>query len=227
MFYTQSVHEKFEYVRFLTGRRQEINIWEIFVWVKKNSEDVREELRKVEEVLQDEVTKNKVSETTHDQAKGTAVYETDAALEEYLEFHYGQNEHFGIKNFPNTCAHKVIAAAKTENIVGRALDMGCAVGRATIELAAHFNEVVGLDISHKFVETANKILQQKHKELTQRVKFVQGDACQLNAELGTFDTVFAGNLLDRVANPEQFLREVAKMLKPKSLLVLASPYTWL
>jgi 2-polyprenyl-3-methyl-5-hydroxy-6-metoxy-1,4-benzoquinol methylase len=33
----------------------------------------------------------------------------------------------------------------------RALDIGCAVGRSSFELARNFKEVVGIDFSHRFV----------------------------------------------------------------------------
>ena len=44
----------------------------------------------------------------------------------------------------------------------RAIDIGCAVGRSTFELARHFNEVVGVDYSKSFVETCN-VLREKGK----------------------------------------------------------------
>lgn len=56
---------------------------------------------------------------------------------------------------------------------------------------------------------------------------MQGDACKLNADLGKFDVIFAGNLIDRVYDPEAFLRRAVALLTEKSLLVLTSPYYWL
>jgi hypothetical protein len=47
VFYTQTLHEKLDYIRFLTGRAHEINIWEVFVWTKKRAEDAWDEIRKV------------------------------------------------------------------------------------------------------------------------------------------------------------------------------------
>lgn len=44
--------------------------------------------------------------------------------------------------------------------LARALDLGCAVGRCTFELtspACGFGEVVGVDISARFIEVANKM----------------------------------------------------------------------
>lgn len=60
MFYNQALHEKVEYMRYITARRQEINIWEVFVWIKKNTEDSMGDLKKVSDVLQMEVNQNKV-----------------------------------------------------------------------------------------------------------------------------------------------------------------------
>lgn len=95
--------------------------------------------------------------------KGTAAYETDVLLNQYMDFHYGESEYFGIRNFPLNCAQKCIDTAKTEHIKGRALDIGCAVGRSTLELAHYFDEVVGLEYSQVFVDAANKILTENHK----------------------------------------------------------------
>lgn len=53
VFYNQATHERVEYIRYITGRRQEINIWEIFVWIKKDVPDVKVELGKVSAILED------------------------------------------------------------------------------------------------------------------------------------------------------------------------------
>ena len=39
----------------------------------------------------------------------------------------------------------------------RALDVGCAVGRSTFELARGFDEVVGLDYSHAFIQRCQQM----------------------------------------------------------------------
>jgi hypothetical protein len=39
-----------------------------------------------------------------------------------------------------------------------------------------------------------------------RVSFEQGDACNLRADLGSFDAVLAGNLLCRLPDPKGFLQ---------------------
>ena len=39
------------------------------------------------------------------------------------------------------------------------MDIGCAVGRASFELAQSFKEVIGIDYSHGFVKTCNVLKQ--------------------------------------------------------------------
>ena len=35
------------------------------------------------------------------------------------------------------------------------------------------------------------------------------------------------NLIDRLYDPEQFLKDIVKFIEPKGFLILYSPYTWL
>lgn len=57
-------------------------------------------------------------------------------------------------------------------MLSRAIDIGCAVGRSTFELAREFDEVIGVDFSHAFVAKCQemKITGQAKYSLT-----VEGD----------------------------------------------------
>lgn len=129
----------------------------------------------------------------------------------------------------------------------RALDIGCAVGRSSFELARYVGEVVGIDYSHAFIEAANEILQEgskpyiikvagelTHKAVAQRpdvpygrVQFQQGDAQSLPEELGQFDVVLAANLICRLRRPQDFLKQLPALIKPGGKFLLATPMTWL
>ncbi|WP_027329388.1 putative 4-mercaptohistidine N1-methyltransferase [Marinimicrobium agarilyticum] len=175
-------------------------------------------------------------------------YETDELLGQYLDFHYGA-EHFGVPNYPRACVELALATHSDHR--ERALDLGCAVGRSTFELARTFDEVIGIDLSHRFIATADvlantgqsdyrvreegELFSQQTVELSAlglsdaaaRAHFQQGDACALDASLGTFDLVFAGNLIDRLPDPAAFLAQLPNLVKPGGLLVISSPYTLL
>jgi hypothetical protein len=70
-------------------------------------------------------------------------YETDKLLSEYAEFHYGDN-YFGVPNFSKALADLAIRAMGGKP-ARNALDLGCAAGRASFELARHFERVTGID----------------------------------------------------------------------------------
>jgi len=63
-------------------------------------------------------------------------YESDELIAQYLEFHYGGNR-FGVPNFPAACVKAIEETLHTlpKRQKGRALDIGCAVGRSAFELA--------------------------------------------------------------------------------------------
>jgi len=179
----------------------------------------------------------------------TSHYETDRLISEYIEFHYG-NEYFGVPNFPRTLAQLAIAAMG-DRPARKALDLGCATGRATFELARHFDHVTGLDFSARFIGIGTQLAEQgrlrytlteegelvSYKEcslaelgladVTQKIEFFQGDACNLKPVFSGYDLVLAANLIDRLYSPALFLETIHQRLNPGGLLMLASPYTWL
>ena len=178
-----------------------------------------------------------------------AYYETDRQLSEYAEFHYG-DEYFGVANFPRALAQLAIAAIG-ERPARKALDLGCATGRATFELARHFDHVTGIDFSARFIGLGAQLAEQgrlrytlvdegelvSYRERTLaelgladvagKVEFFQGDACNLKPVFTDYDLIFAANLIDRLYDPAKFLGAVHRRLRPGGLLLIASPYTWL
>lgn len=176
-------------------------------------------------------------------------YESDKQLSEYAEFHYG-DEYYGVANFPKALA-QIAIAAMVDKPARKALDLGCATGRATFELARQFDEVVGVDFSARFINLGVQLAQTgsirytlvdegelvSYKtrdlaalglaEVRNKVLFMQGDACNLKPILSGFDLILAANLIDRLYDPAQFLSVVHERLNLGGVLLIASPYTWL
>lgn len=177
------------------------------------------------------------------------VYETDELLSQYLDFHFGET-HFGVGNYPARCA-RVCQELMTGRDKFRALDLGCAVGRTAFELGRVFDEVVGVDLSSRFVEAAATLqkdgaidfFRRDEGELgqkvtitlesfelsrtAQKVSFATGDACNLSESHRNYDLIFAGNLIDRLQDPAAFLRDIHNRLRANGTLVISSPYTLL
>jgi putative 4-mercaptohistidine N1-methyltranferase len=182
------------------------------------------------------------------------IYETEKLLSEYLLFHYGTASEIAppkgaeyALDYPARCVSECLDVSILPEDA-RALDLGCAVGRSTFELARHCESVIGIDFSQRFIEAAEKIrteeghpykrtdegalttpLLARHPDVVDpdRVRFEVGDAMNLRADLGDFDVVLAANLLDRLSDPSLFLKRLPSLVKPGGQLILTSPYTWL
>ena len=60
-----------------------------------------------------------------------------------------------------------------------------------------------------------------------RVQFYQENACNLSSRHQQYNLIFAGNLLDRLQDPKQFLNSIHNYLTMDGVLVMSSPYTLL
>jgi putative 4-mercaptohistidine N1-methyltranferase len=180
-------------------------------------------------------------------------YDGDRALSEYLLFHYGGHENripgdlADALQFPIRCVSACLDAARLP-AQARALDLGCAVGRSSFELARHCAQVLGIDFSASFVNAATRLrdngsfdfnyveegeLTRPHRAVVppdidrKRVNFERGDAVNPRSGLGRFDVLLLANLIDRVDNPAKCLAQLPGLLKPGGQLIITSPYTWL
>jgi putative 4-mercaptohistidine N1-methyltranferase len=182
-------------------------------------------------------------------------YETDRLLNEYLLFHYGEPGEVlphasgpaDALGYPARCVTECVDVSRLPS-GARALDLGCAVGRSTFELARFCSEAVGVDFSKRFISAAETIRNfgslayQRLEEgsLTTelaalrptgvdpaRVAFEAGDAMELRGGLGTFDVVLMANLIDRLRQPLLCLSRLAALVRAGGQLVVTSPYTWM
>ena len=182
-------------------------------------------------------------------------YDTARGLSEYLLFHYGLTPELlptatvnpASLFFPVRCVTECLDADRLP-ANARALDLGCAVGRSTFELARRCTQVVGIDYSRAFIKVANQLRRTgafgfeyiEEGELAcrsravvpkevdrRRVQFQVGNAMALPVRLGTFDVVLMANLIDRLRHPRRCLNQLPRLVKPGGQLILTSPYTWL
>jgi SAM-dependent methyltransferase len=59
------------------------------------------------------------------------------------------------------------------------------------------------------------------------IRFEQGDAMNLRADLGAYDVVHAANLLCRLTQPQLLLQRLPQLVRPGGQLLLTTPCTWL
>jgi putative 4-mercaptohistidine N1-methyltranferase len=183
------------------------------------------------------------------------IYETDRSLSEYLLFHYGKVEEilpyrFGPADALDYAVRCVTACVDPVWVPsgGRALDLGCAVGRSTFELARFCALSVGIDASRRFIRAAEHLRTEGWMEVPcreegeidarvllrapegvdrGRVRFEHGDAMAVRGDLAEFDVVLMANLIDRLSDPEKCLRQLDRLVAKGGQLVITSPYTWM
>lgn len=205
-----------------------------------------------------------VQETTAAAKKGDK-YDTDDVVNQYLLFHFGsateqRDEELAnsieFPNVQNLITRTVDLVNEYSGQQNKVLDLGCAVGRASFELAKSFDRVIGLDYSDAFIAAAESLRIDKqlaysrwdtgrHRtELiasiegdlaTDHIDFVQGDAANLGAvpllqSEQAFDAILLSNLLCRLSNPQDCLAQFVdsdRYLRAGGVLVIASPNTWM
>lgn len=177
------------------------------------------------------------------------IYESDDLISQYCEFHYGES-YFNVENFCSKTVQILKPFIKNKQ-TKKALDLGCSVGRSSYELANIYDEVEGIDFSANFIKVAQQLqsnnkIKYKIKEegdissfkeislkelsfenIANKVKFFQGDACNLKKIHDNYDLILCNNLIDRLYDPIIFLENIQNKINKNGILAISSPYTWL
>ena len=103
----------------------------------------------------------------------------------------------------------------------RALDFGCGVGRLSQALADFYAGVVGVDVSSKMIEHAERL--NRHGD---RVVYVHNKSEDLaRFENGSFDLIYSDLVLQHMppANALGYIREFIRLLSRRGILVFQLP----
>ncbi len=124
--------------------------------------------------------------------------------EEYADFLEGWDASFYAKYADTLCPDKPS---------GKALDVGCGVGQVVQRLIAADHEAHGVEVSGPNIEKA--------KRISDRCQFYDGRT--LPYADASFDSVGALNVLEHVEEPEAFLDDLVRVVKPGGKVVVSSP----
>ena len=209
-----------------------------------------------------------VSNEKHAPLSHDNVYETDESLHMYLGLHYPssgvedgvspiiihKSAPFHGLRFPQRVARLLAELRPSKMEYG--LDVGCAVGGSSFEMAKEFDHVDAFDFSANFVNTAKRMqagervrfkvpieadisveVDAMHEdgvdqEVRNKVKFFQGDACSIgematDGRLGKYDGIIMSNLLCRLPDPLRCLNGLPRVVNKGGVVVLVTPFSWL
>jgi SAM-dependent methyltransferase len=161
----------------------------------------------------------------------------------YMWSHYSE-----FLNDPDaTDAYKRWAGAFNPNN-GWALDIGCAVGRLTLEMTKSHDRAVGIDTSLSFIRSARKVMTQRglefdlivEGEITERssgkldpgfrfenADFIVADAMALPFRTNRFATASSVNILEKVPDPSLHLSEANRVMdKQEASFLFSDPFSW-
>lgn len=216
----------------------------------------------------DAAMEQQIMATSPGQSDSDYVYETEESLHMYLGLHYpSSGEKEGVepilphKNSPNHGIRfpqrvaKLLVSLEPERGNNQALDIGCAVGGASFELARTFDRVDAFDFSHSFVDAATRMkngeeipfkipveaeLYEQVKavhdegitpEIRSKVSFFTGDACKISemsadGQLGSYDGAVMSNLLCRLPDPIACLNGLPGIINKGGVVVMVTPFSW-
>ena len=185
-------------------------------------------------------------------------YKADRTLDRYIHLHYGDELNnllpsggYSAKNsFPRKMGALLNERCRRLGISpGRALDVGCAVGGASFEIARHFDQVTAVDLSEQFINFAKRLQKDGsvnyrvfeegdiaspgvaavEPDLASRVEFRRADACSLPAEFVDFDAVLIANVICRLPSPMSLIGRLGGsrgLVRPGGVVVISTPFTW-
>jgi ubiquinone/menaquinone biosynthesis C-methylase UbiE len=105
---------------------------------------------------------------------------------------------------------------------GRALDIGTGPGQIVLKLARRLSlwKFVGVDRSPAMIDQARASLSSAGSALTGRVEFQIADGNRLDFPDASFDFVMCNSVLHHLAEPQNLLAEMARLVKPTGAILL-------
>jgi len=226
-----------EFVKAETSRKFECGTQHLTFWQRRDTPQTEDVAHSVSAA-----TEKPTSVTTQEKT-GQGMYDDNAVVGPYLEFHFGPGS-----AYPAACAKQCIEVMReVGQPLRKALEVGGGPGGAAIELSKAFDHVQSGDYSQTFVDLAKRLVNEgelKWKVLQDRTGGTEVERSVSASDLGIgnvsfswldahdlpneqYDLVCGFNLIDRLEKPTVFLKSVNARLNQGGVLVLASPYTWL
>jgi len=174
----------------------------------------------------------------------TDIYEDDQEITPYCELDYGED----ILRLGNFSQNLVAICKPFVQGKARVLNIGCSTGRCSFELAKYCENVIGIDFTARLIKVAQRMKTQKKikyqlfqegeiksfkeadldqfglKNTVDNVEFWQADASNLAVKFNNYDCIVAQNVLEKIYDPQNFLKVISERINSDGYLIISSNY---
>jgi len=105
------------------------------------------------------------------------------------------------------------------------LDGGCGTGFVSCAVAERGAAVVGVDLSRKNIEVAHVIARSASSSIRDNLHFIVGDVQSLPFASERFDKVICSEVLQVLANENQAIREITRVVKESGSVIVTTSNT--
>jgi ubiquinone/menaquinone biosynthesis C-methylase UbiE len=120
------------------------------------------------------------------------------------------------KKFESASRELIAGTKEYLNANDNVLDLGCATGTKTLELAEAIRHIHGLDLSAEMIGEATR---KKNKANITNVSFSQGTIFNDDLEKASFDKIIAYSIIHLLEDSEKVIQRIHELLKPGGLLI--------
>lgn len=103
----------------------------------------------------------------------------------------------------------------------RAVEVGPGSGIYLPILAAHFTEVVAVDIEDDFLEHAHELSVRHPNIIPQKIDITKPELPESH-----FDLVLCSEVIEHIADSKAALSQMRRIIKPDGRLILSTPHRW-
>lgn len=125
-----------------------------------------------------------------------------------------------IQNHDGQYAQTITETAVLLNKSDIVLDLGCASGEMSMDLAPHAQHILGIDSSAKMIELAQ---QKAAARQLANIEFAQIDLFDTKLEPTSFHAIIAFNIFHLLPNPQKAMSRIALLLTKDGLLISQTP----
>ena len=146
----------------------------------------------------------------------------DASIEAYGAVRFRSEYDYAVFEYHRSAKLLAFLERSGRTVCGRVLDAGCGPGGIGISVAEEAAFVTAIDIENRFQQAGRRLARERGQP---NIHFLLANGLQLPFANEAFDVVLSHAVIEHVADPLQYLRECARVLKPTGHIYLSTaPY---